>query len=55
MVTASTNTVYACAVCGQPARVGKWDLWEHYSRTSRCSQLTVVPVHLPIPAPREAS
>ncbi|QOP66867.1 hypothetical protein SEA_ODYSSEY395_118 [Arthrobacter phage Odyssey395] len=56
MVTESTNTVYACAACGQPARLGKWDTWEHYSRTSRCSSLTVVAVRLPIPVPRaEAS
>jgi hypothetical protein len=54
MVTEHTNTVYACAVCGQPARVGKWDIWEHYSRTSRCQSLTVVTVTLPLP-PRPAA
>lgn len=50
MVTELSNTVYACAVCGQPARRSPlWDTWEHYSRTSRCTSLTVVTVRLPIP------
>lgn len=50
MVTDSTNTVYACAACGQPARRSPmWDSWEHYSRTSQCRELHVIEVHLPLP------
>lgn len=51
MVTEHSNTVYACASCGQPARWSPlWpDIWEHYSRTSQCRALKVVTVTLPIP------
>ena len=50
MVTEHSNTVYACAVCGQPVRLSpRWDQWEHYSRTSRCTSLTVTTVSIPLP------
>lgn len=50
MVTEHSNTVYACASCGQPARISPlWDTWEHYSRTSQCQALNVITVTLPIP------
>lgn len=53
MVTEHTNTVYACAVCGRPARISPlWDQWEHYARNSGCMSLTVVVVRLPVPTPR---
>lgn len=48
MVTESTNTVYVCAECGAPARVGKWDIWEHF-RPGPCHSLTVTTVTLPVP------
>lgn len=50
MVTESSNTAYACASCGQPVRTtAHWDGWEHFSRTSHCTDLRVVTVHVPLP------
>lgn len=55
MVTEHSNTVYACAACGQPARRSPlWDTWAHYSRTSQCHALHVITVTLPLPPRRDA-
>lgn len=54
MVTEHTNTVYECAVCGRPAAISIWNIWQHCAKNTGCQSLTVVPVRLTLPTPRSA-